>query len=288
MGLVAVSSDPKTKDWHSQELPPSWPDRAWFSTWLGSFVLLLYAIASSLGRRRAVNLSPELPGSDELPSYLLQEFHGMPNGYYSRRLAADYPRGFEMAMLGRMRGARRRIAQQLCGCSSVLEVGAGAGLLVSELVAAGAQDVWGLDACAYSVQVAARATPCARFAQGLAERLPFADARFDGAAACFVFHELPYDSATDALHELGRVLRPGGVLTITEPSPAHLRPSWWSLISRGQIAAIYYRLLSVAVYEPYLDCWLDRDLPGSLAQAGFEVLEETQGVPFHTVVARRV
>lgn len=288
MGLVAVSSDPKIKDWHSEELPPSWPDKAWFSTWLGSLMLLLYAVVSSLGRRRAVNLSPELPGSGELPGYLLQEFHGMPNGYYSRRLAADYPRGFEIAMLGRMRGARQRIAEQLRGCGSVLEVGAGAGLLASELVASGVRDVWGLDACAYSVQVAARATPGARFAQGLAERLPFSDARFDGAAACFVFHELPYDRATDALHELGRVLRPGGLLSITEPSPAHLRRSWWSLLSRLQLSAIYYRLLSVAVYEPYLDSWLDRDLQGSLVEAGFEILEEAQGVPFHTVVARRV
>jgi ubiquinone/menaquinone biosynthesis C-methylase UbiE len=288
MGLVAVSNDPKIKDWHSRELPPSWPDRAWYSTWLGSLVLFLYAIASSLGRRRAVHLSPELPGGSELPSYLLQEFHGMPNGYYSRRLAADYPRGFEIAMLGRMRGARRRIAEQLSGCGSVLEVGAGAGLLASELVDAGVADVWGLDACAYSVQVASRATPAAHFEQGLAERLPFADARFDGAAACFVFHELPHDSTTDALRELARVLRPGGVLTITEPSPAHLRPSWWSLISRFQLMGIYYRLLSVAVYEPYLDCWLDRDLPGSLAQAGFQLVEEQQGIPFHTVLARRV
>lgn len=268
-------------------MPPTWPDRAWYATWLGSLVLFVYAIASSLGRRRDVRLSPELPGSTELPSYLLQEFHGMPNGYYSQRLARDYPRGFELAMLGRMQGARRRIAEHLAGCHSVLEVGAGAGLLASELLACGIQDVWGVDACAYSVQVAACQVPGARFAQGLAERLPFNEARFDGAAACFVFHELPYPQASQALQELGRVVRPGGTLTITEPSPAHLRVSLWRLISRFEISGLYYRLLSVAVYEPFLEAWLGRDLRKSLATAGFEVVEEREGIPFHEIVARR-
>lgn len=268
-------------------MPPSWPDSAWYSTLLGSFVLFLYAVASSLGRRRSVDLSPELPGGSELPSYLLQEFHGMPNGYYSRRLARDYPRGFEIAMLGRMRGARQRIAERLAGCQSVLEVGAGAGLLARELVASGVPDVWGVDACAYSVQVAALEAPRARFEQGLAERLPFSEARFDGAAACFVFHELPYQQATRALEELGRVVRPGGTLTITEPSPAHLRVSLWRLIGRLELGGLYYRLLSVLVYEPFLEAWLGRDLRGSLATAGFEVVEERAGIPFHEIVARR-
>ena len=43
-----------------------------------------------------------------LPPYLLQEFHGMPNGYYSSTVAAGYARGFEVVMLGRMRALRAR------------------------------------------------------------------------------------------------------------------------------------------------------------------------------------
>src|SRR5688572_30310376 len=52
-----------------------------------------------------------------------------------------------------------------------------------------------------------------RFQAGEAERLPFADASLDGVAATSVVGLL--DDATAFLHEVGRVLRPGGTSVIT-------------------------------------------------------------------------
>lgn len=46
-------------------------------------------------------------------------------------------------------------------------------------------------------------------------RLPFDDGSFDLAYACSVFSHLSADAAGAALAELGRVLRPGGQLTVT-------------------------------------------------------------------------
>ena len=49
----------------------------------------------------------------------------------------------------------------------------------------------GLDPSPYLLRCADARVPRARFVQGLAEQTGFADARFDGIACCFVFHELP-------------------------------------------------------------------------------------------------
>lgn len=288
MDLVQPRIDPDVPNWHASELPRAWPDRDRYTSFLGSLLLMVYAIVSTFGRRREVRVAAGLPGAAQLPGYLLQEFHGMPNGYYSQRLANDYPRGFELAMLGQMRHARRRIAQRLAGRGSVLEVGAGAGLLLRELEHNDVEQIWGLDASAYNLKTASGIATRARLVQGLAEALPFPDARFDAVCACFLFHELPSEVAGRAIAELARVLKPGGLLLITEPSPAHLRTPIWRLLLTLNFRALYYRSLAAAVYEPYIDEWLDRDLSASFAANGCELVEERTGVPFHELTAQRL
>lgn len=49
--------------------------------------------------------------------------------------------------------------------------------------------------------------------------LPFPDHCFDAAYACCVFHHIPHADHSDALAELRRVLRPGGLLMIYEHNP---------------------------------------------------------------------
>ena len=52
-----------------------------------------------------------------------------------------------------------------------------------------------------------------------ATRLPMADASFDGAFACCVFHHIPATDQPALLLELRRVLKPGGILMIYEHNP---------------------------------------------------------------------
>jgi SAM-dependent methyltransferase len=60
-----------------------------------------------------------------------------------------------------------------------------------------------------------RAEDGAGVVQGDALRLPFADAAFDHVIAAEVLEHIPDD--TSAMHELARVLRPGGTMAVTVP-----------------------------------------------------------------------
>ena len=50
-------------------------------------------------------------------------------------------------------------------------------------------------------------------------RLPLADGSVDGAFACCVFHHIPHEQHQQALSELRRVLKPGGLLMVYEHNP---------------------------------------------------------------------
>ncbi|MBC7984501.1 MAG: methyltransferase domain-containing protein [Candidatus Obscuribacterales bacterium] len=275
--------DPTVPDWPNVQLPDAWPDRLNFLR-AGDWLRLLRAIA---GRPKRAEIPVELPGYEFLPKYLIQEFHGLPNGNFSKRITRGYISGFDRIMLGRMRRARQHIVAALQRCSSVLDVGCGGGQTAGLLEQAGATDVWGLDPSPYLLQHAARDYPQVRFVQGLAEDLHFADQRFDGVVACFVLHEMPPRVATQALREFHRVLKPGGRLTLCEPSATQLQLSYWELLRRYGLAGIYFRLLAQRVYEPFVAAWHKQDAVALLKAAGFDVIADEHHLPVRHLLAVR-
>jgi ubiquinone/menaquinone biosynthesis C-methylase UbiE len=265
-------------------LPQAWPD--YIFRRLGAFLRFLRTLL--FGGRKVV-LPPELPGGAALPEYLLREFHRMPNGYYSHMLADGYERGFERSMLGQVARVRTWIAQQLQDCQSVLEIGCGSGKLSGEVAAAGVPEVWGIDASPYQLVRALRAFPGIKFVQGLAERTPFEDGRFDGVAVCFLFHELPTEVQDAVLAEMHRVLRPGGRIVISEPSAEQMHNrSFFSLWRRHGWRGVYFRLLALFVTEPYVEQWHARNLAEWAAQHRFAIEKQEIVVPFNRLVLRRL
>jgi SAM-dependent methyltransferase len=101
------------------------------------------------------------------------------------------------------------IAGQLEGATRILDIGCGEGQ-VSRLAAGrpGVEVVVGVDPTAAQVKEAHRRGGGAWFGRADAEALPFSSRSFDAAVACLVFEHI--EGVDRAIHEVGRVLRPGG------------------------------------------------------------------------------
>jgi ubiquinone/menaquinone biosynthesis C-methylase UbiE len=111
------------------------------------------------------------------------------------------------------------------------------------------------------------------------EKLPFPNQRFDGVSACFVFHEVPPFYIRQALGEISRVLQPGGILVIAEPSPIQLRHSFFSMLKTYGWKGAYFQLLARVVHEPFVGAWHKFALADEAAKRALIMLEEDDGMP---------
>ena len=123
--------------------------------------------------------------------------------------------------------------------------------------------------------------------QGIAEEMRFADARFDGIACCFLFHELPPRAADRALAELTRILRPGGRLAIVEPAAEQYHCGAWRLVARHGPLGAYFRVLARAIHEPFAAEWHKRDARAWLTAGGYRVEVDRVDFPVRTLVCEK-
>jgi ubiquinone/menaquinone biosynthesis C-methylase UbiE len=269
-------------DWAARELPDTWLDLARPRGLRNLWELALRLVTR---RPRPVRLPEGMPGRERLPGYLLQEFHQLPNGNFSKTMTGAYAVGFDRVMLGVLVEARALMAERLAECARVLDVGAGAGHVAAALRRRGVPDVWALEPSPYLLQQAARETPGLTCVQAVIEESGLPDRHFDGAAACFVFHEMPREAADRALAELRRILRPGGRLVIVEPSAQQAREPLLAMWRRHGWRGAYFRLLARGAFEPFLDEWHDRDHAAWLGRHGFRVEEDRDCMPWRMLPA---
>ena len=104
------------------------------------------------------------------------------------------------------------VTGELAGRRRVLEIGVGTGRIALPLRAAGA-DVAGVDLSLPMLR-RLRSKGAAPVVAGDATRLPFHDDSFGGALAVHVLHLIP--AWREAVAELVRVVRPGGVLLVSQ------------------------------------------------------------------------
>lgn len=76
--------------------------------------------------------------------------------------------------------------------------------------------VIGLDASPIALQRAAQNVPQARYVEGLAQKIPLADAQFDLVHVSAAIHEMNYQEILQIFEEVYRVLKPGGVFTLVD------------------------------------------------------------------------
>lgn len=149
----------------------------------------------------------------------------------------------------------------------VLEVGCGTGVvthLAAETVGPTGAAV-GIDPApvmlAVARQNAAHTGSKATFKLAAIERLPFADGSFHTAIASLMLHHLPPDVKTQGLHEVYRVLKPGGRLLVVDlDRPAN---------------ALWWLLLWPWLLVPMTATNLRGQIPDYLRQAGFTAVQVT-------------
>ena len=164
----------------------------------------------------------------------------------------------------------RIIAQDIRGyvpspTAAVLDYGCGAGDLLRVLADLGARAAFtGCDVSTGMLAEAARRWPPAfgpapALAPQDGARTPFADRQFDIITISAVLHHVPVEERQAVYRELGRVLKPGGLVVIVDSLQKGDRPEWDGLLD----------LFPHYFHEPYyadyvgasMESWcLDEDL----------------------------
>jgi SAM-dependent methyltransferase len=108
------------------------------------------------------------------------------------------------------------VEHHLEGARRVLDVGCGEGQVSRQVARTGARAM-GIDPASSQIHAAHRRGGGAAFVRARAEQLPCANAAFDGVVLCMALeHVDPFESA---IHEIARVLMPGGrfLLVLVHP-----------------------------------------------------------------------
>ena len=222
------------------------------------------AVDARRRRRGGVEARSEA-GVEAYPSYYRQNFHYQSGGWFTPESAARYEAQVE-ALFSGAAGAMRRRALSLLTTAwrtqdqrglKLLDLACGSGAFLVDLEAAFPKaDVMGLDLSPAYLGEAGSRSGAARV-QALAEKLPFADASFDGITCVYLFHELPPAIRPLVAGEIARVLKPGGVLAFADSVQSQDTPEIARLLEA----------FPAFFHEPYYSSYQATDLKGLFADA---------------------
>lgn len=191
------------------------------------------------------------------------------------QVAAEYAEKFkdEMDQKPFDRDCLDRLAREVGDLGPICDLGCGPGQIARYLHRQGV-NVLGVDLSPRMVQEAQRLNPDIPFHQGDMLALPDPDNCWGGIAAFYCMIHIPREKIVDALRELKRVLKPGGVLLIAFHIGEEIKhlDEWWDKPVN----------LDFAFYRPEaMETWLK--------EAGLEVIETLvrEPIPEVEVATRR-
>jgi len=101
-----------------------------------------------------------------------------------------------------------------------------------------------------------------RFCYSNAEEIPYADGYFDRASVTFGLHEMPHPVRMNVLHEMRRVLKPGGKITVLDYAyPKHT------------LVVLLFKVWMLVEGATARD-FISRDLSSMIQDAGFDAIEQ--------------
>lgn len=189
-----------------------------------SFLSVLTDSVSVVRRMQAKEHKVEAPAHEDLPEYYTRAFHFQTDGYLSQDSARRYDHQVEILFNGTAGAMRRLILPILADHAPArgpwLEVGCGTGSTTrSVLETFPKRKVTALDLSRAYLKVAQKNLaeyPNVDFAQGDATQLPFQDEMFSAVYSTYLFHELPSKERRQVITEALRVLKPGGILILSD------------------------------------------------------------------------
>ena len=218
-----------------------------------------------------LQLDPEL----EMPDYLQFDFHLQPGGYVGDTLAGEvYHHGTQAFYMGMNEGDMIHNGLVACGreplsggVERALDLATGIGQCATALKQRYSQaEVWGLDPSEpllrYAHRRAERMNLPVFFKQARGEASGFADGYFDAINSYILFHEIPFSATEQVVHEMYRILRPGGVFNIYDfPVGDPMTPE----------TRYMFELDHRDNGEPWSIELMESDFDGLLKTAGFEI-----------------
>jgi ubiquinone/menaquinone biosynthesis C-methylase UbiE len=234
---------------------------------------LLEDIPSTIARRseRKVDTARATAVARGLPEYFAQDFHFQTGGYLSEDSALLYDVQVETLFRGSANAMRRQalrpVADFMYGRDQrevrLLDVGCGTGRFLREVRRAyPAMHLTGLDLSRPYLTEAERHLQDlrpVRWLEGNAERMPVPDASQDIVTTMYLFHELPPDVRRTVIHDVARVLKPGGLVVFIDSLQKGDRPGGWDGFLEG---------FPERFHEPYYRHYTIDDLDGAFNAAG--------------------
>ncbi|MGE5187173.1 MAG: class I SAM-dependent methyltransferase [Acidobacteriota bacterium] len=224
------------------------------------------------------------------PPYYRRTFHWQTDGYFSEHSAEMYELGVELLFRGTADVMRRQIIPPVTRFVrergeaehvKLLDVACGTGRTLHQLSRTHpGLRLTGIDLSPAYIRLARKRLERVQeltLAVENAEQLPWADATFDVVTSVYMFHELPRNARRNAVREMLRVLRPGGLVVIEDSAQPSESP---------ELAPVLHGFPR-EFHEPFYEDYLDDDLGALLREVGFAVEAVEPHLVAKVVVARR-
>jgi 2-polyprenyl-3-methyl-5-hydroxy-6-metoxy-1,4-benzoquinol methylase len=154
--------------------------------------------------------------------------HDLSNGFDA--IAEEFIKARQSSRVGE--SEVRAWARQLPSSATVLDLGCGNGVPVSQCLVEEGLEVYGIDASPRMVHEYRRRFPRSRVACEAVEKSSFFDLTFDGVVAWGLLFLLPADEQIELIHKMGAIVKTSGRVLFTSPSQV----CSWADVQTGRLS----------------------------------------------------